>query len=116
MSLPKQIVIKASFATTTLALISLVGLPTNAGNQSQKCTYENNRTVCTKSGSNSTHSSSSSSSLRTINVDVDVSEKDVENLFQGIFNDRSRESHRINQNSRPNSTTETFRDERKYGW
>ena len=134
MNILKQIVIKASFATTALIVVGLTELPANADNhQSQKCTYENNRTVCTTSGSSSTRSSSSSSSSRTTTnvnpanvggrsqkctyennrtvcstsgssstrsnssssssrttTNVDISEKDVENLFRGIFNNRNR--------------------------
>lgn len=116
MNVLKQIVIKASF-TTALIVIGLTELPANADNPSQKCTYENNRTVCTTSGSSSTRSNSSSSSSRTTtNVDVNVSEKDVENLFQGIFNERTRESDRSDRNSQPNSTTGTSRNERRFGW
>ena len=116
MNVLKQIITKAGFATA-LVVIGLTELPANANNPSQKCTYENNRTVCTTSGSSSTRSSSSSSSSRTTtNVDVNVSEKDVENLFQGIFNNRSRESDRGDRNYRPNSTTGTSRNERKFGW
>ena len=116
MNVLKEIVTKASFATA-LVVIGLTELPANADNQSQKCTYENNRTVCTTSGSSSTRSSSSSSSSRTTtNVDVNVSEKDVENLFQGIFNDRSRESERGDLNSQPNGATGTSSNEYKFGW
>lgn len=118
MNVLKQIVIKASFATTALVVVGLTELPANANNhQSQKCTYENNRTICTTSGSSSTRSSSSSSSSRSnTNVNVNVSEKDVENLFQGIFNNRSRESYRNDRNSQPNSTTDTSRNQRRYSW
>ena len=112
----KQIVTKASFATA-LVVIGLTELPANADDRTQKCTYENNRTVCTTTGSSSTRSSSSSSSSRTTtNVDVNVSEKDVENLFQGIFNDRNRESYKGDRNSQPNSTTGNSRNERRFEW
>lgn len=116
MNVLKQIVQKASFATTALVVIGSIELPANANNhQSQKCTYENNRTVCSISGSSSTRSSSSSSSSRTT-TNVDISEKDLENLFHGIFNDRSRESSTNNQSSSSNSTTRTLKNERRFGW
>lgn len=117
MNVLRQIVIKTSFAITVVA-VGLTELPANADNhQSQKCTYENNRTVCTTSGSSSTRSSSSSSSSRSnTNFNVNVSEKDVENLYRGIFNDRSREENINDRDSGSNSTTGTFGNQRGFGW
>lgn len=109
----KQIVTKASLATVVV-VIGLADLPVKAQTNRQ-CTYgPNNRTVCTTSGSSSTRSSSSSSSSRTTtNVNVDVSEKDVENLLRGVFNNRSQPS-RTNQNSRQNNLPEIPRHEHKF--
>ena len=114
MNVLRQIVIKTGFVTTALLVVGLSELAANADNhQSQKCTYENNRTVCTTSGSSSTRSSSSSSSSRsTTNFNVNVSEKDVDNLYRGIFNDGSRND----RNSRSNSTTGTSGNQRGFGW
>ena len=118
MNVLKQIVIKASLATTALVVVGLTELPANADNhQSQKCTIDNNRTICTTSGSSSTRSSSSSSSSRTTtNVDVNISEKDVENLLQNMFNNRSGESNRTNQSSEFGSTNQTYDNRGTFGW
>jgi hypothetical protein len=115
MNVLKQIVIKATF-TTALVVVGLTQLPANADSQSKECTHgPNNRVVCTTSGSSSTRSSSSSSRTTT-NVDVNVSEKDVENLLQGIFNNRSTESYKTNQNLGLGSTNQTYGNKGTFGW
>ena len=109
-----KIVTKASLATVVVVIG--LAMPANADNESKKCTYgANNRVVCTTSGSGSSRSSSSSSSSRTTtNVNVNVSEKDVENLFRGIFNNRNQKPSRTNQNSRQNNIPEIPRLEHKF--
>lgn len=105
----KQIVTTASFATVMIVTSLATDLPAKADSYSKKCTRgANNSVSCTTSGSSSSRSTSSSSSSTTrtnTNVDINVSEKDVENIFKGIFNDgRNDESSQTDRNSRQNQT------------
>lgn len=101
----KQIITKASLATVVI-VIGLANSPVKA-QTNQECTYgPNNTTVCTTSGRGSSRTVKKSSSSKTTvdsNVNVDISEKDVENLFRGLFGSGSNNFDRTNHDHRQNN-------------